>query len=80
MGPYDIYWYFTVWIVRREYSSGVLVGKERNGMFVCLKKPDRTINRTAVPFWGQSTHTLSSLSPKQDCSPKGHKAFHASDR
>ena len=25
---------------------------------------------TAVPFWGQSTHFSSSLSPKRDCGTK----------
>ena len=31
-----------------------------------------TINpfRTAVPFWGQSSQFISSLSPKRDCGPK----------
>ena len=27
--------------------------------------------RTAVPFWGQTTQILSSLSPKRDCGSKG---------
>ena len=26
--------------------------------------------RTAVPFWEQTTQIISSLAPKQDCSPK----------
>ena len=26
--------------------------------------------RTAVPFWGQSTQSLSSFPPKRDCGPK----------
>ena len=32
-----------------------------------------TINpfRTAVPFWGQTSHISSSLSPKRDSGPKG---------
>ena len=30
--------------------------------------------RTAVPFWGQTTQTSSSLSPKRDCGSKGVKA------
>ena len=29
--------------------------------------------RTAVPFWGQTSQMSSSLSPKQDCGPKGVK-------
>ena len=27
--------------------------------------------RAAVPFWGQTTNSLSSLSPKRDCGSKG---------
>ena len=31
----------------------------------------RCVNfRTAVPFWGQATQMLSSLSPKRDCGSK----------
>ena len=26
--------------------------------------------RTAVPFWGQSTQSLSSWAPERDCSPR----------
>ena len=29
--------------------------------------------RTAVPFWGQSTWSLTGLSPKWDCGSKGDK-------
>ena len=32
------------------------------------------IFRTAVPFWGQTTWNLSSLSPKRDCGSKGDTA------
>ena len=29
--------------------------------------------RTAVPFWGQTSQSSSSLSPRQDCGSKGAK-------
>ena len=37
--------------------------------------PGYTINpfRTAVPFWGQTSQSLSSLSPKRDCGPQSVK-------
>ena len=31
--------------------------------------------RTAVPFWGQTSQILSSLSPKRDCGSKGDNVF-----
>ena len=31
--------------------------------------------RTAVPFWGQTTQSSSSLSPKRDCGPKRVNSF-----
>ena len=43
---------------------------------VAQREGKNTLNRfrTAVPFWGQSTQILSSLSPLRDCSPNRGKA------
>ena len=47
-----------------------------------IRKTARAINafRTRVPFRGQTTKTLSALSPQRDCSPKRDNSESTADR
>ena len=61
----------------RTISLRDAIGFQRGFRFLDNRcKGDINPFRTAVPFWGQTTQILSSLSPKRGCGSKGVKVEH----